>query len=54
MQRPCTGKGLGVLEAQKEQQKGQCDFGVECETVDLWEIRSERWDGQEPDHKGPF
>lgn len=56
MQRPCVGKGLGVLEEQEERQKGQRGFGVECVTVELWEIRSERWAwaGQEPDHKGPF
>ena len=53
MQRSCDGKSLGVLEEQEGQQNSQCGFGVECVTVGLWEIRSERWAGQEAEHKAP-
>ena len=43
-----------MLEEQEDQQDSQCGFGVECLTMGLWEIRSERWARQDLGHKGPF
>ena len=43
-----------MLEEQEDQQDSQCGFRVECLTVGLREIRSERWAQQDLDPKGPF